>query len=151
MPVDDIQTVIRLFLAFLVGALIGTERKIMHKPAGVRTHALVGLGAALFTIVSIYGFKEFAGPPYYRSNMDPARVAAQIVVGVSFIGGGLIFREKNKVKGLTTAASIWLTAALGTAIGVGMYLAVSVATVLGFIALRLNRIRKITGEDEQDD
>ena len=89
--------------------------------------------------------------PYYRSNMDPARVAAQIVVGVSFIGGGLIFREENKVKGLTTAASIWLTAALGTAIGVGMYLAVIVATVLGFIALRLNRILNKTGEDEHDD
>jgi putative Mg2+ transporter-C (MgtC) family protein len=151
MPVDDIQIVIRLCLAFLIGALIGTERKIMHKPAGVRTHALVGLGAALFTIVSIYGFIEFAGPPYYRSNMDPARVAAQIVVGVSFIGGGLIFREENKVKGLTTAASIWLTAALGTAIGVGMYLAVIVATVLGFIALRLNRILNKTGEDEHDE
>jgi putative Mg2+ transporter-C (MgtC) family protein len=147
MPVDDKQIIIRLFLAFMVGALIGAERKIMHKPAGMRTHALVGLGAALFTIVSIYGFLEFDGPPYYRTNMDPARVAAQIVVGVSFIGGGLIFREENKVKGLTTAASIWLTAALGTAIGVGMYLAVFVATVLGFISLKLNRLLKI-GEDE---
>ncbi len=151
MLVDEKQIVIRLLLAFLVGALIGTERKIMHKPAGVRTHALVGLGAALFTIISIYGFLEFDGPPYYRTNMDPARVAAQIVVGVGFIGGGLIFKEENKVKGLTTAASIWLTAGLGTAIGVGMYLAALVATILGFLALRLNRLLKLHGDDEHYD
>lgn len=77
--------------------------------------------------------------------MDPARVAAQIVVGVSFIGGGLIFRDENKVSGLTTAASIWLTAGLGTAIGAGMYFTVFIATVLGFTALRLNRVLKRLG------
>ncbi|BAF60213.1 MAG: MgtC/SapB family protein [Pelotomaculum sp.] len=145
MPINETQIAIRLFLAFLVGAVIGTERKIMHKPAGLRTHALVGLGAALFTIISAYGFVEFGGPPYYRTNMDPARIAAQIVVGVGFIGGGLIFREENKVSGLTTAASIWLTAALGTGIGAGMYFPVLIAAVLGFIALRLNRILKFFG------
>lgn len=132
----------------MVGAVIGTERKIRHKPAGLRTHALVGLGAALFTIISVYGFLEFSGPPYFRTNMDPARIAAQIVVGVGFIGGGLIFREDNKVSGLTTAASIWLTAGLGTGIGAGMYFTVLIATVLAFIALRLNRILKRLGFDD---
>lgn len=132
----------------MLGAVIGTERKIRHKPAGLRTHALVGLGAALFTIISVYGFLEFSGPPYFRTNMDPARIAAQIVVGVGFIGGGLIFREDNKVSGLTTAASIWLTAGLGTGIGAGMYFTVLVATVLAFIALRLNRILKRLGFDD---
>lgn len=128
--------------------MIGTERKFRHKPAGLRTHALVGLGAALFTIIGVYGFQEFGGAPYFRTNMDPARIAAQIVVGVGFIGGGLIFREENKVSGLTTAASIWLTAGLGTGIGAGMYLTVFTAAVLGFAALRLNRVFKRLGFDE---
>ncbi|MCL6635438.1 MAG: MgtC/SapB family protein, partial [Peptococcaceae bacterium] len=108
----------------------------------------VGLGAALFTIISVYGFLEFSGPPYFRTNMDPARIAAQIVVGVGFIGGGIIFREKNKVSGLTTAASIWLTAGLGTAIGAGMYFAACTAALLGFAALRLNRLLKRLGIDD---
>lgn len=149
--IDEKQIALRLCLAFLLGALIGTERKIRHKPAGLRTHALVGLGAALFTIISVYGFLEFSGPPYFRTNMDPARIAAQIVVGVGFIGGGLIFREDNKISGLTTAASIWLTAGLGTGIGAGMYFTVFVATVLGFAALRLNRILKRLGFDDLAD
>jgi len=146
--IDEKHIALRLVLAFLVGAVIGTERKIRHKPAGLRTHALVGLGAALFTIISVYGFLEFSGPPYFRTNMDPARIAAQIVVGVGFIGGGLIFREDNKVSGLTTAASIWLTAGLGTGIGAGMYFTVLIATILAFIALRLNRILKRLGFDD---
>jgi len=147
--IDEKEIALRLFLAFLAGAVIGAERKVRHKPAGLRTHALVGLGAALFTIVSVYGFLEFSGPPYFRTNMDPARIAAQIVVGVGFIGGGLIFREDNKVSGLTTAASIWLTAGLGTGIGAGMYFTVLVAAVLGFIALRLNRILERMGFNDQ--
>lgn len=146
---DEIQIMIRLVLAFIAGAIVGMERKTRHKPAGLRTHALVGLGAALFTIISIYGFNEFSSPPFLRTNMDPARIAAQIVVGVGFIGGGIIFRDKNKVSGLTTAASIWLTAGLGTGIGTGMYFTVFVATVLGFIGLRLNRIFQRFGFDEQ--
>lgn len=148
MPIDEKQIVLRLILAFLVGAAIGAERKIRHKPAGLRTHALVGLGAALFTIIGVYGFLEFSEAPYNRTNMDPARIAAQIVVGVGFIGGGLIFKDENKVQGLTTAASIWLTAALGTAIGMGMFLAAFTAGILGFIALRLNH--KLLGGEDSD-
>lgn len=148
MPIDEKQIAFRLVLAFLIGAAIGAERKIRHKPAGLRTHALVGLGAALFTIIGIYGFHEFSMAPYYRSNMDPARIAAQIVVGVGFIGGGLIFKEENKVKGLTTAASVWLTAGLGTALGAGMFVTAIVAAVLGFIALRMDL--KLLGDEESD-
>jgi len=146
MPIDEKQIALRLVLAFLVGAVIGAERKIRHKPAGLRTHALVGLGATLFTIIGVYGFFEFSGAPYYRTNMDPARIAAQIVVGVGFIGGGLIFKEENKVQGLTTAASVWLTAGLGTALGMGMFVTALVAAVLGFIGLRLN-LKSLGGEE----
>ncbi len=150
MPITHEEIVLRLFLALIVGALIGTERKIMHKPAGLRTHALVGLGAALFTIISTYGFLEFSGPPYYRTNMDPARIAAQIVVGVGFIGAGLIFKDENKVRGLTTAASVWLTAGLGTGIGAGMYFTVLAAAAMGFTALRLGSVLKRFGYYEDD-
>ncbi len=143
MAIDEKEIALRLFLAFLIGAIIGTERKVRHKPAGLRTHALVGLGAALFTIISVYGFTEFSSQPYYRA--DPARIAAQIVTGVGFIGGGLIFRDKNHLSGLTTAASIWLTAGLGTGIGAGMYFTVLAAGILGFIALWLNSIFKKIG------
>lgn len=146
--ITDAEIALRLFLSFLAGALIGTEREFRHKPAGLRTHALVGLGAALFTIIGVYGFEEFGGAPFFRTNMDPARIAAQIVVGVGFIGGGLIFRDENKVSGLTTAASIWLTAALGTGLGAGMYVTAFTAVLLGFVALRLNRIFKRLGFDE---
>lgn len=147
MPIDEKEIALRLFLAFLVGAIIGTERKFKHKPAGLRTHALVGLGAALFTIIGVYGFQDLSAPPYNRTNMDPARIAAQIVTGVGFIGGGLIFKDKNHLSGLTTAASIWLTAGLGTGIGAGMYFTVSIAGILGFIALWLNLIFKKIGLD----
>lgn len=147
---DERTMVLRLVVAFVIGALLGGEREQRHKPAGVRTHALVCLGATLFTLISIYGFVDFAGQGSYR-NMDPARIAAQIVVGVGFIGGGLIFREKTGVQGLTTAASIWLTAGLGTAIGVGMYTLVAVSLFLGLLALRLNRILRFLGHSEQDE
>lgn len=145
MPINEREVVLRLGLAFLAGAFIGLERRNSGKPAGMRTHALVGLGAALFTIISIYGFLMFAEPPYSRTNMDPARVVAQIVVGVGFIGGGLIFKERDQVSGLTTAASIWLTAGLGTGMGVGLYFATTVTALLAFVALRLNRILKWMG------
>ncbi|MCL6560878.1 MAG: MgtC/SapB family protein, partial [Firmicutes bacterium] len=108
---------------------------------------LVGLGAALFTLIGMYGFSEFSGDGPYR-NMDPARIAAQIVTGVGFIGAGLIFKGDHEVRGLTTAATIWLTAALGTGIAAGMYTASAVAAALGFIALRLNPFLRRLGFDE---
>ena len=118
---------LRLAIATVLGALVGYERERSGKPAGVRTHGMVSLGAALFTVVSVQGFGG-AG--------DPARVAAQIVTGIGFLGAGAILHSGAGVQGLTTAASLWVTAAIGTAVGVGMAF-MSVATaMLVFILLR---------------
>lgn len=117
----------RMALAVALGTVVGYEREHEGKPAGIRTHGMVALGAALFTVVSIYGFGG-AG--------DPGRVAAQVVTGVGFLGAGSILHHRGSVRGLTTAASLWVTAAIGTAVGVGMY-AMSIATAaLVFLVLR---------------
>jgi putative Mg2+ transporter-C (MgtC) family protein len=118
-----------LLLAFVLSAFIGLEREARHKSAGLRTHTLVGVGAALFTIVSKYGFYDVIGNDI---NLDPSRIAAQIVSGIGFIGGGLIFVRRDAVRGLTTAAVVWLTAAVGTATGAGLPLLAIVVTVLHF-------------------
>jgi putative Mg2+ transporter-C (MgtC) family protein len=135
----------QLALAFLLSSLIGLERGWHHKSAGLRTHTLVGVGAALFVIVSKYGFSDVLEPG--RSTLDPSRVAAQVVTGIGFIGGGLIFVRGDIVRGLTTAAIVWMTAAIGMACGAGLgLLAVFVTAghfviVLGFprISARLPR------------
>jgi putative Mg2+ transporter-C (MgtC) family protein len=102
--------VFELVLALVLSAAIGLEREIRQKSAGLRTHTLVGLGAALIFIVSKYGFFDVVGDDV---NLDPSRVAAQIVSGIGFIGGGLIFVRRDAVRGLTTAAVVWLTTACG--------------------------------------
>jgi putative Mg2+ transporter-C (MgtC) family protein len=115
------QTLVQLSelgLAFVLSALIGLEREIRHKSAGLRTHTLVGFGAALFMLVSKYGFMNVL--EVNRVVVDPSRVAAQIVTGIGFIGGGLIFVRRTNVRGLTTAAIVWLTAAIGMACGAGL-------------------------------
>jgi putative Mg2+ transporter-C (MgtC) family protein len=136
-----------LGLAFLLSALIGLEREIRHKSAGLRTYTLVGFGAALIMLVSKYGFMNIL--VNNRIVLDPSRIAAQIVTGIGFIGGGLIFVRRTNVRGLTTAAIVWLTAAIGMACGAGLpILALAVTAghfviVLGFpyIASRLPRSR----------
>lgn len=117
--------VIRLLVASLVGAVIGFERKYRAKGAGIGTHVLVAIGAALFMIVSQHGFD---GAPRF----DAARVAAGVVSGIGFLGGGIILKQQNRVSGLTTAAGLWVTAAMGLAVGSGMYVlgAASVLIVL---------------------
>lgn len=112
------------FLSFLIGA----EREYFQKSAGIRTHILVGLGAALFTIVSKYGFNDLAASAGARA--DGSRVAAQIVSGVGFLGAGLIFVRRDSVRGLTTAASIWLVSAVGMAAGAGMFVVAPGVTAL---------------------
>ena len=107
-----------LGLALLLSACIGLEREIRQKNAGLRTHTLVGLGAALFMLVSKYGFSDVIETG--RIILDPSRMAAQIVSGIGFIGAGLIFVRRDSVRGLTTAASVWLTAAVGCAAGAGL-------------------------------
>jgi putative Mg2+ transporter-C (MgtC) family protein len=106
-----------LVLAFVLSAAIGLERELRAKSAGLRTHTLVGFAAALIMLVSKYGFTDVLGP---RVLLDPSRVAAQIVSGIGFIGGGLIFVRRDAVRGLTTAAVVWLTAAVGMAAGAGL-------------------------------
>lgn len=146
----EVELIIRLVLAFILGSLFGLEREKRHKPAGLRTHTLVCLGAALFTMAGTYGFPLPSFDSVAR-NYDPARVAAQIVSGVGFIGGGIIFKERDHVRGITTAASIWLTAGLGMGIAAGLYLLTGVAALLGLIGLKLDYLleHKERGKDPE--
>ena len=128
MPIE-LEMVLRLLLAAALGAAIGYQREKAGKPAGLRTVVLVCVGAALFTIASIYGFGTVA---------DPSRVAAGIVVGIGFLGAGAIIRrEGGVVGGLTTAATIWIAAAIGLAAGAGLYIISAVATGVILIVLLL--------------
>jgi putative Mg2+ transporter-C (MgtC) family protein len=117
-------------LALLFGGLIGFQREKAERPAGLRTHALVCLGSAVFTILSYQGFSSLAG-------VDPSRVAAGIVAGIGFIGAGVIFRQGTLVKGVTTAASIWIVASIGISLGVKLYYLAILATLLGFVTLSI--------------
>jgi putative Mg2+ transporter-C (MgtC) family protein len=117
-----------LTLAFVLSAFVGLEREMRQKSAGVRTYTLVGVSAALFMLISKYGFMDVLASG--RVVVDPSRVAAQIVSGIGFIGGGVIFMRRDVVRGLTTAASVWLTAALGMACGAGLPV-LAVATTIG--------------------
>jgi len=127
-------TLARLAVATALGAVIGVERELDEKAAGLRTHMLVALGSALFTLVSAYGFSEFVGKDHV--SFDPSRIAAQIVTGIGFLGAGVIFRSGFTVRGLTTAASLWLVAAIGMAAGAGYWQGAVFGTVIGVVALR---------------
>jgi putative Mg2+ transporter-C (MgtC) family protein len=120
-----------LGLALVLSALIGLEREIRQKSAGLRTHTLVGVGAALFMLISKYGFTDVLESRLVV--LDPSRVAAQIVTGVGFLGAGLIFVRRDAVRGLTTAAAIWVTAAIGSAAGAGLPVLAVVATGIYFL------------------
>ena len=130
MPIE-LEMVLRVLLAMALGGVIGFQRGKAEKPAGLRDIVLICAGAALFTVVSIYGF----------GAADQARVAAGIVTGIGFLGAGAIIRrgEAGVVKGLTTAATIWITAGIGMAAGAGMYIIASVATFLVLLVLLLPR------------
>src|SRR5437588_9672205 len=130
----DIELTIRILAAFALGAVIGFERESINQPAGLRTHMLVAAGSACFCLASIYGF---ASP--FGGNTDVSRVAAQIVTGVGFLGAGAIWRTSSTVRGLTTAASIWLVAAVGMLVGTGLYVLAVFTTLSGFAALRWGR------------
>lgn len=123
----------QLFLAIILGAIIGVERRLAHKTAGMRTFSLVCMGAALFTIISVVSFEDFRNKP----GFDPSRIASQIVVGIGFLGAGLIILKESKVKGLTTAAGLWVTAAIGMAVGYKLYAIAIFATVLTFLVFLL--------------
>lgn len=121
----------QLLLAMVLSAAIGLERGLRNKSAGLRTHTLVGVGAALFMLVSKYGFQDVPGV----ASLDPSRVAAQIVSGIGFIGGGLIFVRRDAVRGLTTAAVVWVTAAVGMAAGGGLPVLAVAVTAMHFLVV----------------
>lgn len=117
---DNLEFLIRLLLSAGLGALVGLERSKRQKEAGVRTHCIIACTSALFMILSKYAFVDLVGVAGLR-GADPARIAAQVVSGISFLGAGVIFKNGNSIRGLTTAAGMWGTAAVGMAIGAGMY------------------------------
>ncbi len=125
----DWDVIGRLAVAAGLGAAVGIEREIREREAGIRTHLLVSLGACLFTIVGAYGFSDFG------SRVDPTRIAAQVVTGIGFLGAGAIIREGISVRGLTTAASLWIVAAIGMAAGAGYYWPAVAGTALTVFAL----------------
>jgi putative Mg2+ transporter-C (MgtC) family protein len=127
--------ILRLLLAATLAGLLGGERELTEQPAGFRTHILVGLGAALFAVISAYGFQSVVGTSPRQVRADPTRIASQIVVGIGFLGGGAIVKYGASIRGLTTAASLWVTAAVGTAIGLGALLLGFVTTVITLVAL----------------
>ncbi|GAA3100423.1 MgtC/SapB family protein [Streptosporangium carneum] len=131
-PGQGLPQLAELALALLLSAVIGLEREARNKSAGLRTHTLVGLGAALFMLVSKYGFSDVPGA---HVSLDPSRVAAQIVSGIGFIGGGLIFVRRDAVRGLTTAAVVWVTAAVGMACGGGLPVLAVAVTALHFVTV----------------
>ena len=137
----ELVFVVRLFVAGLLGALIGLEREYRAKEAGMRTHFLVALGSALMMIVSQWGFLEFLGfassAQEFDTRLDPSRVAAQVVSGIGFIGAGTIMMHKQFVRGLTTAAGLWAVAGIGLAAGGGMYILAVGGTLLALFGLEL--------------
>lgn len=127
--IDYNTMLVRLLLATAFGILIGYEREHMQKPAGVRTMALVSVGATLFTLLS-YEFLD---------NLSASRIVANIVLGIGFLGAGTIFRDHEHVRGVTTAAAVWVMAGIGTAVGLGLYFMALVTTIIVFVILNLDK------------
>ena len=141
----NVEFVIRISVALGLGFLLGLEREVTNKTAGLRTHILVCLGACVFTLISIYGFPTFAGGDNVvvensTGIRDTARVAAQVVSGIGFIGAGAVLRNGPMIIGLTTAATLWLSAAIGMTCGVGMYGLATLATISSVAVLTIIRV-----------
>ncbi len=128
------EFVLRLFVAAMLGGVIGLEREYRAKEAGFRTHFLVALGSGLFMILSQFGFDDVLGH-YEQVSLDPSRIASQVVTGIGFIGAGTIIFQKHVVRGLTTAAGLWVTSAIGMTAGAGMYVLSIATTVLVLLCL----------------
>jgi len=128
----ELEMIMKILVAALFGGIIGYEREIKTKPAGLRTHILVCLGSTIFTVLSLEAFP----------GADTARVAAYIIAGIGFIGAGTVIQTKEKITGLTTAASLWITASIGMAIGTGFYVLGAIATVISYLTLRLSKLEK---------
>ncbi|MCH5220878.1 MAG: MgtC/SapB family protein [Muribaculaceae bacterium] len=148
MEVNTIGSIYRLVLSMVLGAVIGYERRRKGQTAGVRTFSLISMGATLAMILSIYVPQEYLG----LKNGDPGRIAAQVITGIGFLGAGAIIQMKGSIRGLTTAAGIWMVAIIGMAVGLGMYWLSIVATILIlFILVQLERIeqRVIRGSESR--
>ena len=129
------EVLLRIVLAGVLGGAIGVERELREREAGLRTHMLVAIGSTLFTLVSAYGFSEFRFSNASGITYDPTRIAAQVVTGIGFLGAGAIIRQGLSVRGLTTAASLWVVAAIGIATGAGYYSAAVITTVVVLVSL----------------
>ena len=137
-PIGEIEITLRILLALILGGILGLERELQGRPAGLRTHALVSGGAALVMLVSMYGFPEGVG--------DPGRIAAQVVSGIGFLGAGAILRDGTDIRGITTAATLWIVGMIGLAAGNGYYFAAVLTTVLCLIILIfLTKFEKMMG------
>ena len=129
--VIETEIISKLVISVVIGGLIGWEREHVPVPAGLRTHMMVSLGAAMFSIIAVAGF-----------GIDGSRVVQGVVTGIGFLGAGTIFKERNRVTGLTTAASLWTTTAIGVAVGIGLFQAAIVTTILVIAILELNKLQK---------
>ena len=136
------ELILRLVLAGLLGGIIGFEREARAKGAGIRTHFLVALASALFMLISQYGFDG-------SDRYDAARIAAQVVSGIGFIGAGIIIFQKNSVRGLTTAAGLWVTSAIGLGVASGMYLLVGITTALVLLCLETMHFYTVKGGERE--
>jgi len=134
----EFETIFQLLLAVALGALIGFERELKRRPAGLRTHMLVSLGAAIFTIISI------------SFDIEPSRVAAGIVAGIGFLGAGSIIAHKGHIRGITSAATLWVVAAIGLSIGVGQFMLAIIGALFVFAVLQLARLEKRTNIEQDD-
>lgn len=130
-----VEVVVRLAVAAALGGAIGFERELREREAGLRTHLLVSVGAALFTLVSAYAWRDFSFSTSEGIVFDPTRIAAQIVTGIGFLGAGAIIRQGLSIRGLTTAATLWVVAAIGMASGAGYYSAAVIATAVVLVSL----------------
>ncbi|MEM4021561.1 MAG: MgtC/SapB family protein [Nitrososphaerota archaeon] len=129
---SELELILRLAAAFALGGALGYERQRVDKPAGLRTHILVSLGSCLFTILSLTAFP----------GGDPARVASYIVAGIGFIGAGTIIQTRERVVGITTAASLWVASSIGMALGAGHYLLAAATTAIAYVTLRLRALER---------
>ncbi len=131
----ELELLLRLLLSISLGALIGFERELKHRPAGLRTHMLVSLGATVFAIISI------------SFDVEPARIAAAIVAGIGFLGAGSIIAQRGHIRGITSAATLWVVAGIGLSVGVGQYLLAIISALLVFGILQLRRLEKTKDQD----
>ncbi|AOM84596.1 MgtC/SapB family protein [Salisediminibacterium beveridgei] len=150
---EDIEImIIRLVMAALLGGLVGLEREYNHHPAGFRTHLLVSVGSCLMMLLAFYGFQDYIAANEGNVNFDPSRLAAYVVSGIGFLGAGTILVQGSSVKGLTTAASIWVVAGIGLTVGAGLYgpalIATSIVIVSLFILAKVNF--RISGDEQQE-